>query len=947
MMGIRLTGISTPISGFNWEYKDKKESATEPFSQPDHKIKVFISSKCGGKYERVRSELKTCIESTGIADAYVFEAENAATISAGSHYKYELADSDVCIFLIDNADTISDGVKAEIDIVNRRKIKALYYFCDETSKEKTQLEQGLMGAQFAKSKTVHKFDDLVQYGAKGLLNDIVFIYHNYCKNRLVEEDASEDIQSVSMVGIEKIQQPVMPKTVLENIDKSTDCCLKYALGCSVSRFSGEKENSGEIDEWCMQFLPILFEGKSIRQFNVSLYLETLKKIQTDEYFKIVEGRWKAIQAFFMGNVTECIEHLKNVLPLAKETKQPLWVINDILIDLRNQQAILNNMHNIIVMPEAQNELVENVEEIYYPLIDRVNESLYQSIVENEYKRKIASPYSITYSNDCTKYGKYIVSSLIIAMYNGSLTHILLTYNKVRDFIFYVSEKYEDWILRRNLLQLAVFNGTAKEIQQLQNIYPEMLNQMTAKDANCIMNFCKNHPIAYKKFDSQLRGFGTVAYYLSDGDFSDFEANIVEQINHFLDDEEATLSIAPNIFECLSGAAYRMNPDKLVDICCRFMERNCRRWYRELFTLIADRVDLRKVSDDSAKRLISDVITLLKDEQSRIPIKDNPRFLFILRKQNRELTNELDSNIAQYLPELYAGDYRFETIDSNSCDMEDFVHLYADRIRENNDIQGKNGEFFGFALRNAATIRSIFLSREKAFSTELMKTVVSVSSETLLRSKEGIITKLDTVSLLISIIIKFPEIYDLNSETYESMYDQRESVEVSSDGFFETNIDSVALKIALALLFTAMKKETYSDIMELLPLAQNDTATSISIARIIAEYLEVSDDVRLPDKIEAVVLQNVLVWLRSDRFELRYNAVRVLLTLARNPENANVVNRQLINLVDSGSVHIKNLILECMCKSSCISDSTKDYIIGRCERDPNYVVRMKCSEIKKA
>ena len=229
-MGIRLTGISTPIGGLDWEYTDKKESATEPLSQLDHKIKVFISSTCGGKYERVRSELKTCIESTGIADAYVFEAENAATISAGSHYKYELADSDVCIFLIDNAEKISDGVKAEIDIVNTRKIKALYYFCDETSQEKTQLEQGLMGVQFAKSKTVHKFDDLVQYGAKGLLNDIVFIYHNYCKNRLVEEDASEDIQSVSVVGIEKVQQPVMPKTVLENIDKSTDCCLKYALG---------------------------------------------------------------------------------------------------------------------------------------------------------------------------------------------------------------------------------------------------------------------------------------------------------------------------------------------------------------------------------------------------------------------------------------------------------------------------------------------------------------------------------------------------------------------------------------------------------------------------------------------------------------------------------------------------------------------------------------------
>lgn len=64
---------------------------------------------------------------------------------AGVHYTWALQDSDICISLIDNADGINPGVQVEIDTVKKHNIKALYYFCDETQKEKTTLEQSLMG----------------------------------------------------------------------------------------------------------------------------------------------------------------------------------------------------------------------------------------------------------------------------------------------------------------------------------------------------------------------------------------------------------------------------------------------------------------------------------------------------------------------------------------------------------------------------------------------------------------------------------------------------------------------------------------------------------------------------------------------------------------------------------------------------------------------------------
>lgn len=222
-MGIRLTEISTPFGGVAWEYTDKPETPALPSLQPGRKIEVFISSICGdkGKYDHVRAELKKAIEGTGLANVYLFEGEGAASMPAGSHYVFALEDSDICIFLIDNADGVTPGVQKEIDTVKKNNIKALYYFCDETQKEQTALQQSLMGAQYAKSKTISKFDDLIQNGCRDLIDDITATYHHYCKGRLLwkQESQIQEVQHIDVAETEPVQLKTMPKAVLKNIEK--------------------------------------------------------------------------------------------------------------------------------------------------------------------------------------------------------------------------------------------------------------------------------------------------------------------------------------------------------------------------------------------------------------------------------------------------------------------------------------------------------------------------------------------------------------------------------------------------------------------------------------------------------------------------------------------------------------------------------------------------------
>lgn len=949
-MGIRLTGISTPFGGAEWEYTDKQKDYAAPIViSPDQRIKVFISSIYGdgGKYDRVRAKIKQAIEDTQLADVYLFEAKDASTLPAGDHYVWALEDSDVCIFLIDNSDGITPGVQKEIDTVRRKKIKALYYFCDESTKKKTALEQSIKDATNAKSKTVHKFDDLSQDGAQALINDIVTIYLNYCRGRLIAKTQAEE-ESFGLTSLPQnanFYAPKIPKTVVSNIDKCKDYILKLTVGFSTVRMMDEEIKTSKLDEWGEQFLAVLFEAKSIKNFNTGMFLDALKELQDEVYFDVVALRWQAIQSYYLGDITKCIDNLEAALKLAKETSQPTWVIQDILIDLKNVHWVNCTANNCYTESSAEKELDGIEENVNYPVLDRINESLQEKYISGLYKKQTESPYTITISSNYDQYGELLASSFIVSIYNGSLTHILLYYDKIRDFVFYLCCKYDDWRFRKDLLKLAIFSGKEKEIKGIQESYPEILNEMNEKDAAEIMGFCNNHPIAYRRISSQLLAFGTIGYYLNDSDYANYERQIIRTIKEWLNSKHSVIAIGQSIFTCLTGTAYRMHQDILAEICCTFMDNHYIRWYMDMFKFIANRIDINKMSADCAQSLIEHIIAVLENEQERKQIRYDPSFLYILRKQNFDATKKLDAKIAEYLPEFYTGAYKLETTLEKQKDFPDFIQEYIKRIEHSNETQGKNGRFFGHGTRDIATVRAVLLEDGFNCSSDIMDSLISAVSETLLVSKEGIDIKLDAVYLLTCIAIKYPEDFSRNNHIFKKIIERKNEIIDIDNTLMFSNIDKVSLEIAIAFLRISMGENSYVDILEGLSYIQNDMATSISVTRTIIKFFEVDDSVVLPQNVEAVILQNVLQWLRFDNMDIKWNATRILFMLIRNPENASLINQKVINLIDTQCVYIKNLILRQLHLHDGIFEKTREYVFSKCEIDPCFVVRKVCAEIQ--
>lgn len=909
------------------------------------KLKIFISSICGvDKYDELRKKLKKAIEETQLADVYIFEDEEASTLAAGNHYKWNLEESDLCIFLIDNEDGISPGVQAEIDTVKKHNIKALYYFCDETNKTKTVLEKSLEGAHNAKMKTVHSFDELCQNGVKGLIDDIVRIYHYYCKGKfIVAPEESDEFQNIDINKMEKSTTTMIPKLALKNVDKCCAYILGLVIGTSMNKNEDEKSNM--LDEWGAQFLEVLLNRKSITQFDVGIYLNDLKKQQGEEYNQLVNIRWQAIQAYFTGSIEECMENLKKALDFAKKKDQADWIIKDILIDLRNQQKTYCIEGNTNSTNTFQNELMESEEYLFYPILDRINDSLHEKYIGEFYKTKTKSPYSVKIGNNLEEYGNLIAGLLIVAMYNGSLTHILRIYKILKEFTYFLSCNYSDWNIRLALYKLAIFEGSRKDVKSIEDSYPEILNNISANEAKSIILFCQNHPIKGKRLNSQLIAFGSIGYFLNDDDFKYFESYLVNKINLWLDSDYTTVTFGQNLFYMLSGVSHRMSQEIFSEICCKLIDKRYVRWYINMFRFIANSVDLRKMDQMTATKFIDHINSIFDNKEDCEQIKYEPRFIFVLRNQDEVLTSDLDNNIKIYYPELYKKEYKLATTKDEENDIPYFVNLYLERIHQHNEMQENSGIIIEYGANDILTLRLILNESRNCCENETIDNIIYEMGRILLNTSESISNKLDAISLLNLIFVKYKKDYSRNKDIYEKLFEKREEIESDDNDILSFNVNNVAMQIGLQILFFAMGKDVYNEFTVSMSHIQGNIATTIEVAKLIREYLSINDDIILREGVETIVLQNVLQWLHSENLNVRWNATSILMALSRNSKNQGIVNNQLVKIIDSDNAYIKNLIIRSINKFNGITEETKEYIISKCQNDANYVVRMECKEMR--
>lgn len=912
----------------------------------NNKIRVFISSACGEedwkqKYNYVREALKILIESTGFCEVYVFELEGASTYSVRNNYTFALEDSDVCIFIIDNKDGVPAGVQIEIDEAKKRNMKSLFYFCDQNSKEETPLQKSLKGAQFAKSFVIHDFKDIIKQVGEDLLNDLYFVYKNYCNGRLdwIDETSKEELTNSTTISALSYSDIFLRKELVANIDKCVNFFEKLILGDSSTQI----KKTGALDQLCLNFLSVLFEGAALDNYYINDLLGEIKKHQTIKHFEVTRKRYEAIKEYYSGDQIKCFENLIEAYELSKGGSLPKWLQKDLLIDIRNQEIYLNESKNRVMFDSVyQEELMNSESPLHYPVLDRLNSNFYENLTIESIKDKIRSIGSVSYGNNLQKHIEALAGIFVVSIYNGSLTHIQMLYKRVNDLCFYAASKYSDWHLKLLLLKTAIVKGDKKEIDGSIKVFGELLSKMNSEDALDVYKFTNNVRIPYKKFISQLDAFKIVAYFLDDENFAFIWSDLFKEICGWIRDKNSIVAIGNRIFSTIEKIHLRISQDEIIEIISLTLKNKLLRFYNEIFRLIYKCLDLNQVLNEDANNLIQLVIDVIRNHENRKSISYLEPALFALRKNHKDLTEELDNVIKTEMPDFYDNDYRLETTENKLEDLPNFININIEEIKKDNISQGKNGTYYGKLSRPHITIKNILKMGAIEIPDATIDLLLQNSINTILNENQLIETKMDAIDLLIYLLESRETVKDRNKEYIETIINNKD--QITTGHIILSNLSEINLRLPLLFLCYTLGENIYSELIEILAIVRDDSFSKRKASETTFNYLASKRLVAKDFQLEQIILQIAIEWCVSLDLDTRWNAVRILFLLIQNPDNNEIISNQLVKLMDTDNVYIKSQILRNIDLLREINLDSYQYIIQKASIDTNFVVRKIANDV---
>lgn len=897
------------------------------------KIRVFISSVCGNeKYDTMRKELKELIEGTGIAKVYVFEGGGASTFTAEQDYLYGVDDSDICVFLIDNADGVPKGVLEEHQRAKAKSKKRIYIFCNEHEKRPTHIQNEISHAQGVKYYTIDNFQEFIKHGYASFINNIVKVYIGFCRGRFIDPEFVTPEGLVREVDISASE--AFEKQLFKNIDKTRGFIAKVIY----SKERIEVQNTSELDLCCFEFLQVLFGYKSIREVNINLTLLSLESMQSPELHQVVTKRWKAIQYYWLDDLDQAIDCVKRALSLARELQVPNWLIQDILIDLRNLYVYKGNIDiNFYINNPAQEELNNEKISLFYPLLDRYEKSFYEEILDQTEKDAIQSPYTITLGNNLNQYSAYISNMYVVAFFNGSLTHILGTFGRIKEVAFYLCSRYSDWEFKVLLLKMSMTKGKQKEIKGLINLFNDVYGKMNASDAREIYDFNSSSPVGYRRIIHKLLCFQHLGYYFSDDDYLIIQTEIIKIIKEWIESEDRIFILASYVFEALMANVHRLDNQIVLEIVLIIFAKGLKRFYDNTFEII-EKINFGQVDNESITALVKQFQIMIKDEN----VKENSRKLrdaiVYLRKQLESQTEGLHEYVIEYMNDLFQERYYLELLVNNQKDSIIYINRYIEEIKGRNDTQGKDGKYSGYRDNPYEIIINIIDYNDVIPDKDLVREIVDVCRDTLYRETQTLSAKVEAIKLIIFLKTIATEVNDVSQALIDQLVEDEDIIFQGKEEMFMDKTSKRTLYFNFMMMKLVFKVAKLDEIISLLgSYTSLDDYEKLEALKTIIHMLENKNAQQIDNDLMLIIFQFALQLSYDKNHDIRYYASKALLFLINNRTKDSIA-RRISEIMDFDSAFIKNMILRHLDRLEIYDLDMCNFIKEKAMVDNHYVIR---------
>lgn len=897
----------------------------------EYKVKVFISSKCDGRYNIVRKALKRLLEESNIANVYTFETSGPSSQDVVPSYMNELEDSDLCIFLIDNADGIPDPVLTEYNRARQLEKKSIYLFCNENKKESTQLQNEIIESQRERYHVVHEFTDFINC-YQFVIRDIVGIYRTYCRGKLSGKSNNAVAKPVESQIIDTYE---MDKQLFRGFDLT-----KNELNKITYDVSDEINDPSQLDKLCQEYLRIIIGKGEIDDFDFKKLKNTLCETHKDFLKELISKRVDALKAYFNNDLEQCLLNIDDAYNHINLNKNiPNWLANDVLVDMRNIQHLIDETNNKIILKNKGQQLLDkNNESVYYPLLDRFDNNFKGDLLKLCLDANIDTPYTIRYQNLGYIFNS-IASSFIVSFMYGSLTNILLTRERIITALSSLCFIYHDHKIYIEFLKLLILCQKDKDLEEIIRAYNQTTDTISESDVDYLFSAINTVPIDHKKMISKYILFRHFGYFFSEKAYKDISNELLKYTVIWIKNDNRIFEVSKYIFKSLRSNMYRLNHNKVLDIIFSLFEKGLMRFYDDAFVII-QMLDLANISNNRKERLIKFLVLIISDSKLKNEYSKLLRAVIYVRKNITTKGKVIDNCVEKEFESFYLSDYSLEVFGSNKEYPLKHIERFIQSINKQNKDQGENGVYIGYGEDPYQTIRNIIEYDNLSLNKKELKQITDALIGTVLAPKQTFEAKINAIQLLM--YLKNRKFFDDELEiTFEKLVARKAEILCGCNGGFEK--DSLTSLQFCFLLLEACFGKWYTDemLVKIAVITQSDfeIIKSLQCIETLLNNFEMS---KIDKSMLMTITQYVISMSVHKERDIRYHSVKLLLLLCNFDLEAPIL--QLSKMMDNNTYEIKIAIIAGIKSISGGNKEIVKYIVQKGRIDNHYLVRKKANDI---
>ena len=893
----------------------------------EHKVSIFISSKCNGKYEIMRKALRQLLLETGLTEVYCFETEPGSSESMPSAYLQYVDWSQLLILIVDNEDDISLATMSEFRRARELGIRILAIFCNENSRNKTEVEQEIIAQNLCKFLTVPKFSDIAEMAYKSVLQDVVAVYR---KKKEVQEEAPA---IPDVVEITTAPDALVSKHLLDDFNNTKSALTNILNGRAPTK------DTNEIDILFQEFLQVILCRNSFDKSAFSILKNLILQKHETPIKEIIGMRLEAIEAYFSNDIDACVIKLDEVADIVgANTDIPRWIYNDIAIDLRNMLSLQHHIKGgCDIHNKGQHIIDTSSEYLYFPSIDRLSSNIKESVL-NEYSNiSLQSPYTTTLGGADRVFAD-ISSYFCVALLYGSITHLKMVRGYIIEILQALTQEYMDQRFNVELVRLLIIQREGKVLKSILRTYNKPYDIVTSTEIEDIIKSIKNLPLEYERTFAILLLLEHLGNYLSDEQFAEQSKWLSEYTEKWIKAEHRIFNFHNNIKAIFQNCHRRFSSEEIASHILTLLQT-------EEILLCNNACELMRYV--SIKDLSPDMQTTIRDQfvkliQEKVDVPRLQHGIVVFCMNATVDMSNIEAAIKENMPDFYNGEYNLEVHSKDKDTQIKHIDNYLQSIRTRIEVQGKNGCYSGFMGDPCGTIENIITMNNLALSWKELNPIVDTVSAFVLAPNQSCGEKIKGITLLATLVLTFSDTKELIEAVKATIQRRDEIFKVMSLDFFE-KISVSALSFALDFLSVLLgTTDVNKGISSFSAVPTMDDRDIISCLDFIHNALEKSDIEKLPDELLLSILHIASFAFGNKECDIRFFAVKCLIELTRS-KYKEVVLKQLSLCMDGGSSDIKIAIISRMPKIR--SDSaTKEYIIQKAKVDNHYAVRQIANEI---